>query len=82
MGELRVLMPKQGDDKLDWDPNDKDSVRRARKRFNKYVKPKKQDGTHKAYKVDTKTGKRTADEIKTFDSALGEIMLVPQMAGG
>lgn len=83
MGILRAMGPNTGDEALEWDPHDEKAVRRARKKFNKMVKPKKGDGKFKAYSVKNVGGKREADEpMAKFDPKAAEILLVPQLAGG
>lgn len=83
MGVMRFMGQRTGDEEIAWEVSDPDAVQRARKKFNKLVKPKKKDGKFKAYHVVTKGGKRQAGApMERFDANAGEVLLVPQMAGG
>lgn len=74
MGTLTILDSK-GDTKLTWEPNDPDSVKEAKKRFDDL---KKQG--YSAFAVETQEiqGRR----IDKFDSDMGEVLMVPQRRGG
>ena len=74
MGEMSVLAT-DGDQKVQWDPENEDQVEVAEMTFDK-LKAKK----YKAYSVD-KVGK-PKKEIKKFDSKAGSIIMVPAVMGG
>lgn len=76
MGKIRVMTPKDGDNSVQWDPEDADSVKAAKDEFDKLMA----DG-HKMYKTKATTT-RTGDPVDEFDPTVGEYVAVPAMAGG
>jgi len=75
MGEMSILSAR-GDDKYIWDPEDEQSVQRAQKTFDGYIK----DGWV-AFEVG-KGGKKTSRKVEEFDAELGKVIFVRQMGGG
>ena len=75
MGTLKI-MGQKGDQKVAWDPSDKDQVSKARAKFNQLVVNMK----YLAFRMgpDGKKG----DQIKEFDENAGSILLIPAMQGG
>ncbi len=78
MGVLKTLDRSLGDKSVTWDKGKEAEVEAARSEFEFLVKEKK----YKAYAIDTSKPDRKGQEIRFFDPALEEILLVPQMAGG
>lgn len=76
MGTLTILDDK-GDTKLTWEPNDPDSVKEAKKRFDDL---KKQG--YSAFAVETETKEVQGRRIDKFESDMGEVLMVPQRRGG
>lgn len=77
---MRVLTARDGDKKIEWDPNNPDDIEDAQASFDFWTKEKK----HRAYAVDEATGKKTGTELKKFDPAVKRILMVPltAMQGG
>lgn len=67
MGRITILNRK-GDEPLEWDPNDPDSVEAAQTRFNEL---KEQGYAFFA-----------GERVDEFDASLGEVTAVAPMAGG
>jgi hypothetical protein len=76
VGQISVMVAEKGDERLEWDPNDKDSVQKAQILFDHY----KEKG-HKAYKVEY-TPSRSGEEVTEFDPDEKEIIMAPAMSGG
>jgi hypothetical protein len=74
MGELRILCT-EGDQKVVWDPNNKDQVEVARMTFDKL-----KEKNYKAYSVDKKG--EPLKEIKKFKPSAGSLIMTPAIAGG
>lgn len=67
MGEITVLN-KMGDEKLEWDPNDKEAVKAAKKEFNRL----KKEG-YNFYEVEERAGK----QVTSFSKNLGRLIAAP-----
>lgn len=67
MGEMRILGP-EGDIKLDWDPNDSESVDKAKTEFKRL----KEDG-YDFFAVEETKGKR----VERFDKKIGKLIAAP-----
>lgn len=77
MGEMRV-MGQRGDTKVEWDPENEEEVEAARKHFARLVE--KGGRGFRAFAV-ARAGQR-GEPIDEFDPEVGQIILVPPMAGG
>lgn len=77
MGKMHIMDQVKGDEHIEWDPNDENSVRRANRAFNKF---KKQGFL--AYKLIEQTVTKRGEELKKFDRHAGKIVMCPPMAGG
>jgi hypothetical protein len=77
---MKVLDPKHGDFKVRWDPDNPEEVENARKQFDELVKSTARRA-YQAYKI-ASGARRKGEPIKEFDPTAGELLLVPQMAGG
>lgn len=78
--KMQILDPRAGDKKIEWDPNNPDDIEDAQASFDFWTKEKK----HKAYAVDSSTGKKTGEPITKFDPKIERILMVPlaAMQGG
>jgi hypothetical protein len=74
MGELMEL-DRTGDTRLQWDPNEKDQVEAAKKKFAE-LKAK----GYRGFSVNKKGTK--GDILDDFDPHEERILMVPQMVGG
>lgn len=74
---IKVMAPLAGDEEVSWDPHDYESVKKAKKAFDKLIKK-----GHKIYKVTKQTVTRKGEQISDFDPTVGEYVAVPPMAGG
>jgi len=74
MGELRIMGSK-GDQKVIWDPKNKDEVDASKITFDSLIKK-----GFKAFKVDKKGD--AGSQIRKFDPKAGKIILVPEIVGG
>jgi hypothetical protein len=70
------ILCSEGDRKQIWDPTKPDEVEDAKKSFKRMTKK-----GYKAYEVGNR-GKKTNREVKEFDPALGQLIMVPAIAGG
>lgn len=77
MGKLSIMTPKSGDETLEWDQTDPESVKTAESKFNDL----KEKG-HKMFSSIVEKSHKKGDEIKEFDPSLDGIIAVPAMAGG
>jgi hypothetical protein len=75
MGEMRILCS-EGDRKHIWDPKINDEVEDAKKSFKRMIKK-----GYKAFEVG-RGGKKSNREVKEFDPSLGQLIMVPVIAGG
>ena len=74
MGEMRILSS-EGDQKVIWDPKNKDQTEVAEMTFDKLIAK-----NYKAFSV-KKDGEQKK-EIKKFDPKAGALIMVPVIAGG
>lgn len=80
---MRILNPTEGDEHLQWDPDDEKSVKAARRRFEALVQGKGATGDphlHRAYRVEWNP--RKGEPITEFDPEAAEILIAPPMVGG
>lgn len=75
MGMLRILDGRHGDLETPWEVNDQPATDTARERF--------EDAIKRGYVAfDVEAGTNQGEQIKKFDPAAKEIVLIPQMRGG
>ena len=74
MGEMRVLAS-EGDQKVQWDPSNKEQTDVAEMTFDKL-----KEDNYKAYSVDKKG--KPLKEIKKFNAKAGSLIMVPAVMGG
>ena len=77
MGTFRVMSKQHGDVSISWDPDKAEEVKVAEEAFEKYVGKQK----WAAFEV-SRRGVKTEAKITAFDPALGDVILVPPIAGG
>lgn len=75
MGEMSIL-DSTGDTKVMWDPDNQDECEAAEAQFNSLKKK-----GYTAFEVGNK-GKKSDEQIETFDPELGKMIMVPAMRGG
>lgn len=75
MGMMKILCS-AGDRKQIWDPTKPEEVEDAKESFKRMT-----EKGYKAYEVGRK-GKKTTVEVKDFDPSLGQLIMVPSIAGG
>ncbi len=80
MGELRITDPYLGDNQIEFDPDKKRSMDKARKLFDDYISGKAKRGKKFiAYAImKGKPGRK----ITTFDPTADRIVMVPPVQGG
>lgn len=72
---LCIMDPKEGDEKVSWDKDDKESVNQARARFDEL---KKKGWT--AYAISK--GSKSERILDKFDPEAEQIIMCPLLAGG
>lgn len=75
MPTMKIASAREGDRRISWDKGKKHEVEDAKATFDNHVK----QGGYLAYRVED--GKK-GTQIRDFDPAAEEIILVPQMVGG
>ena len=75
MSTIYFLSSRFGDERVEWDPKDKDSVKRAKEFFRA-----KLDAGFAAFRM--KKGDRKGVQIKEFEEDAEAIALLPPLVGG
>jgi hypothetical protein len=80
MSQLIIMGASFGDKRVTWTADNPESVKRAKKRFDDLMA---QDiFTAFSIKIDKNGKKQKSRMIKRFNPKAGEVILVPQVAGG
>lgn len=74
MGTLNIV-GKEGDVKIEWNPDNKDEVKQAERSFDELVKK-----GYKAFEVCEEGNK--GEQLDKFDKEAERILLVPPLKGG